>query len=257
MTQDKYKSRFQNPEFEKVFLGYKKYILRAEIEFSRKCAALIAPRLGYSKVNILELGAGEGSVSLGFLQKFSKTKTIKKYTAIDLSPHLVDLLEKKENHFKRYVQDVYFECFDAEEYKPREKYELILALNSFYGISFTVIPRLFPHLQTEGIIAVLINSQNCLTLDLTRKFSEPMASAEDFIGWLDRKNIHYKVYDLKTKRLSKKDFILENKLNPSAELAFRYLLRRIHEPLEGVFEYLSKKSEGYFEIPQKLVLISK
>lgn len=257
MKISKYRDRFKNPEFGRIFIGFKNYILDEEIDSAKKCASIILPHLEKSPLDLLELGAGEGSVSLGLLKEISKTHSINEYTAIDINSDFVNLLEKKRKQFKKFSQRVNFESSDARTYRLRKNYDAILSLNSFYGMPFKGILKFVSHLKTNGLIGILLNCEDSLTLDLTRKFVESMVSVEDLIKWLERQNIQYKTFNLMSNVLSKKDFVLQKELNPSAEFVYRYLLRRVHEPLDEIFKYVSKKPEKYFKIPQKLILIFK
>jgi len=252
----KYKQHFQDSEMEGLFLDFKKYYLDVDKEIANKCMSLLSKFLTTDQVDILDIGAGDGSVSLSCVESLSREKDIGKYVGVDISQKLVDLLEEKRKEFQKYVKQTSFECFDVDHFESKQSFDIVLAMNSFYGISFGVITDLLHSLKPQGIIAILLNSENNLTIDVTRNFVEPIMSGEDLIDWLHSKNIKHTAFDVDSDLIGRDDYLSGRRINKSCEPVLRYILRRPKGSLNDIVEYLLDKPDTYFQAPQKFIVIS-
>jgi SAM-dependent methyltransferase len=252
-----YVQHWNDPRFNKIFLGFKAYIFTAEKQFATKVAEAIHQYLPSKPLAILDVGAGDGIVSLAFLENLSQYCQVGTYTGFDISPDLTEILASRKNEFNDLVGQ--FSCFqaDASSFESRDQFDLIVSFNSWYGIPFTQVRKYQEMLSKGGVLAILLNSKQSITVDLTRQFIEPMTTAEDLEGWLQQNNISYTTLGLRSKLLSKSNFISDGNLITAAEPFYRYLLRRISGSLGDISWYLDQKSEQYFQIPQKLFVILK
>lgn len=251
-----YREKWQDPEFNKLFIGFKQFILASEIEAARQCAEIISQQLP-DQIQVLDVGAGDGLVSLAFLETLSRHRKISGYIATDISQELVKLLKSKREDFKRYSESVNFLWADATDFRPIISPHLIVAFNSWYGISFQQIQRYLSFLEPGGSLAILLNSKDAITIDLTIEFVESMYSAEDLIEWLNENNVSYTHHQIISQRLQRSDFLSNVTINPKGELFFRYLLRRVKGSLEDIVTYLYQKPELYFKIPQEWIVLKK
>lgn len=251
----RYASHWSNVGFQKIFLGFKKFILRAECDFAQQCARIIKKQIKRTKVDILEIGAGDGVVSQAFLTELATYKLIQHYTAFDKSKTLVDILRRRRTSFMHYSKKPEFFCEEAEHFIPNQMYDLIIAFNSWYGISLKEVQRYAGYLRPRGILCILLNSKQSITLDLTAHFVEKVLTAEDMISWLTKNCIRHKVFSMRSNAMSKNDFISKNVLQRKALSFYRYLLRKPQGSLFYIIEYISRKQVGYFQIPQKLIII--
>lgn len=251
-----YREKWQDPDFNKLFSGFKQFILPAELESGRYYAELVSRHLP-DQVKVLDLGAGDGLVSLAFLEQLSQYKQISDYAAIDISKESLKALKAKQEEFKGYAGQVNFLGADATSFIPVTRPNLIMAFHSWYGISFQQIPRYLSFLEPDGVLAILLNSKNSIALDLTAQFVEPVDSAEALIEWLDANNIYYTRHPVICQQLKRSDFLANTNINPKGEIFFRYLLRRVTGNLDDITNYLHQKPEFYFQIPQELIILKK
>jgi len=250
-----YKEKWQDPVFADLFLGFKALILPAEREVVGRCADIIVSRLASTRVRVLEVGPGDGRVALAFLARLRHHVAVASYVAIDISPELVAILRRQEAAFLQYSESWEVKCADATHFVPRQPPDLVVAFNSWYGISFEEISRYFAMLQPGGLLAIVLSSREGITSDLTNTFAEPKHSAEDLITWLHTSHLPYSRFDIVSQRIGRADFVIGCAVQPKAEAFFRYLLRRPHGDFGDVLPYLSERSERYFNNPQVLILL--
>lgn len=252
----KYKAKWQDSEFNKLFIGFKAYILSSEEACARQCAEIIAPQLPDRDVRVLELGAGDGLVSLAFLEVLRSYRRIAGYTAIDISPELVMTLESRVKDFKKYADEVGIECADAAHFVPAHQPHLIVAFNSWYGIQTHTAQRYLSLLAPAGLLAIVLSSRDSITIDLTTEFIEPMYASEDLYEWLKDAGISLVQHEkIVSQHLQKSSFLQGESLNPKGEIFFRYLLRRPEGSLDDIIPYLLQKPELYFKVPQDLMIL--
>lgn len=251
-----YREKWQDMKFNKLFIGFKHFISASEVECAQQCAEIIIQQLP-DPIHVLDLGAGDGIVSLGFLEALSRSRQVSSYMATDFSTELVKILRSKKKDFKRYTEDIRFGWEDATTFIPSTRPHLIVAFNSWYGIPFREIPRYLSLLEPGGILAILLNSRDSITLDLTVQFKEPMYSVDDLVEWLNSTKLFYTRHKVVSQHLQRSDFLRNITLNPEGEVFFRYLLRRIDGSLEDIVPYLYLKPELYFKIPQELIVLEK
>ncbi len=254
-TASKYRNHFKKREFGKIFIKHKEFTLEADMDFTKECMSIISKKLNQNPIDVLEIGPGDGKISICFIQTISTRKKIHNYLGLEISPGFLKVLKSKQKALEKYSDIVRFKLKDATKFSTKQKYDLIVAFNSWYGIDFNKIPYFLSILKNNGIMSILLNSEKNITIDLTRKFAENIISSEDFCDWLDRKKIKYKSHRLISKVLSRKDFIRKNKLNPKAEFFYRYMIRKSTGSIEDIYELLSKKSDYSFRLPQDLIVI--
>jgi hypothetical protein len=251
----KYKEKWQDAEFNKLFIGFKQFISISEQDCARRCAEIIAPQLPDQDIQVLELGAGDGTVSLAFLEALSKYRSISSYTGIDLSEKLVVILKSKKENFRQYAQEVHFDCADATTFGSPTSPHLVVAFCSWFGIPFQEILRYISLLEANGVLAITLSSVNSITIDLTNEFVEPIRSSEELLEWLKSIEIAYTRHEIISRCLEREDYLDEANINPMAESFFRYLLRRPEGTIEHIIPYLNQKPDFYFKTPKDLILL--
>ena len=253
----RYKEKWQNSEFNQLFIGFKQFILPFEEECAHQSAELIAPQLPSRDIQLLDLGAGDGNVSLFFLEKLSEYKRLTHYTAIDISQELALILQSKEEIFKQYTQEVSCDCADILNFTPSIRPHLIIAFNSWFGVPFEEIRRYLALLEPGGILAIMLASKDSITIDLTAQFVEPIQSVEELLNWLIDEKFAFARYPLASRRIERSNFFQDSTINPAGEIFFRYLLRRTNSTLDDIIPYLKQKPELYFRMPKDLILLKK
>jgi SAM-dependent methyltransferase len=256
MSTSSYKEKWQDPKFNDLFIGFKQFIATSEEKCAGQCAEIISQQLP-NQIQVLDLGAGDGTVSLAFLETLSKYRQVSGYTAIDVSEELVKILNSKKKRFEQYSTDTYFLQADGTTFIPSIRPNLIVAFSSWFGIPLPEISRYLSILEPGGILAITLSSKASITIDLTIQFVEPMRSSEDIIEWLEVQKINYTKHEIISPCLERQDFINGKDTNPKAETFFRYLLREPENNINYIVPYLHTKSDLYFKTPKDLLLIEK
>jgi SAM-dependent methyltransferase len=249
-----YREKWQDPEFNKLFIGFKEFISASEKECAGQCAEIIAQHLP-EQIRVLDLGAGDGTVSLPFLEMLSRHRQISSYTAIDISAELVKILNSKMADFKKYSNEVHFQYADATQFIPATRPHLIVAFSSWFGLPLSEISRYLSLLEPGGTLAITLSSKASITIDLTIQFVEPMRSSEDIIEWLEANKLPYTQHQIVSRRLERTDFVNGKDTQPKAETFFRYLLRRPKGSIGYVVPHLQRKPDLYFKTPKDLVIL--
>ena len=253
-----YKEHWGDPRFREIFFRFKDFVLDIDKDFAKQSADLIIPYLSQNKIDILEIGPGNGLVTLSFLERLTGYTEVRNYTGVDVSQEFIDLLESKRDQFKKFCQGrIVFECADASIYEIKKEADLIVAFNSWYGIPFEKVDDYLRALRSRGVLAILLNSRYNITTCLTREIAgENIIVSEDLNEWLSKRRVKHQRYVLYS-FTNREDFLNKKGLNPKAEFFYRYMLRRIDQPLSDIFEYLAKKTDNSFRLPQELIIIKK
>ena len=258
----RYAGRYGDPgdPISALFSGFKRVILESELETARACAKAL-PQYS-SPARILEIGTGSGEVSEAFLKELAlfTGKKADYYAGLDISPSLVEKCSARILALQGCAERAKCVVGDGAVYDdfPQPAPNLITAFNSWYGIPFSAIPRYVERLTPEGTLAILLNSEESVTLDLTRRFSDPMVAAEDLMAWLEIENVPYRADKIESTLLYKDTFLeADGSIRQKTEVFFRYLLRRPIGDLVDAEDYLGSKPDEYFRIPQFFITISK
>jgi SAM-dependent methyltransferase len=134
---------------------------------------------------VIELGYGEG-ITLEILSKYTDD-----YTVIEGSPSLIKEIHKK--HPKVKVIDSLF-----EDYAPKEKFDLILALHVFEHVDDPVLlgKHLRSWLKDGGEILTIVPNKNSLHRRLA--YNMGLISRLDELSQRDILVGHQRVYDITT-----------------------------------------------------------
>lgn len=251
-----YREKWQDPIFNKLFIGFKQFMSASEVDAAGQCAEIIAPQLP-DQIHVLDLGAGDGTVSLAFLEALSRHKQILSCTAVDISKELVEILNSKKEIFERYAENVYLLQEDATTFVPPTQPHLIVAFSSWFGIPIPEISRYLSLLESGGLLAIALSSKESITIDLTIRYVESMRSSEEIMVWLESNKIYYNQYKIISRLLERHHYVNDIATNPEAETFFRYLLRRPTGAIEDIVPYLHQQPDHYFKTPKDLILLKK
>jgi len=249
-----YREKWQDLGFNKLFIGFKHFISSSEVECAQQCAEIIAQQLP-DPIHVLDVGAGDGTVSLAFLEALSQSRQVSSYTAIDISKELVKMLNSKKEAFKRYSENIRFSQEDATTFIPARRPHLIVAFSSWFGMPIQEISRYLSLLEPGGMLAITLSSKASITIDLTIEYVEPMRSSEEVTEWLEAQEIYYVKYKIVSRDLERSNFLSGKNTHPEAETFFRYLLRRPLGAIGYIVPYLDQKPDLYFKTPKDLIIL--
>lgn len=256
-TSDIYKNHWQNQKHLDAFIAFKKFTLWSEEDFATQCAQILAGAIPQEKIKLLDIGVGDGLVTNFFLTELSQHKSITDYLGIELSVTFVEQAMKKLQHFKS-LWPIEVQNADALVFQPEQQMDLIVAFNSWYGIPFERIVDFRQALTTNGVLAILLNSESNLTIDVTSKFKpeEIVTSSEQLMRWLDSHGVNYQSHLITTQFANRNDFLSTEGLRKESVGFFEYLLRGDIEDPQAIANYISGKPDAYFNLPQHLITIS-
>lgn len=253
-----YKKHFLDGTLSSLFCGFKQFLQQSEQQAAAICAKTLLPSLSSNALRILDVGAGDGAVSLAFLQTLLQSARISvlQYVAIDVAPDLVTAFLRLTPGFTELRVNPKAHCADATSFCPADSPDLIVAFNSWYGVPFEEIQRYRTMLAPKGILAITLSSRSSITTDLTTHFVEPVVVSEDLEDYLISVGLSYRKQRIYSQILTKHNYVKEGMLVAHAKPLFRYLLRRPTGMLHDIVPYLESKSENYFQVPQDLFVIS-
>ncbi len=146
---------------------------------------------------------------------------------------------------------------DAASFHPRQFFDLIVSFNAWYGIPLEKIKYYRNFLNPDGCLILLLNSEQSITLDLTRTFVEKVLSAEELIAHLKDNKMSHTAIKVSNTSLSKSSIIQDNSIDQKAEAFFHYVLWGRNITSEKVIAHLAPKREAYFQMPQYVVIIKR
>lgn len=251
-----YGKHWDDKEFVDTFITFKNFTLVAEKEFAHLCSEIIVGPVPKPTVSILDIGTGNGVVSKYFIEKMLSLTSIASYIGIDIANHLTELT-RTELLEHSHTFSLTLQTADALTYEPPSKQDIIVAFNSWYGIPFDQIKVFRSHLTEGGVLAILLNSEQNLTIDIADKFKqeESVISSEMLMDWLTKAAIPFSAHFVTSQLFSSANFLNENGIVPEALDFLRYILRNDVSKISEITEYLKTKPEQYFKLPQHLVLI--
>jgi SAM-dependent methyltransferase len=253
----KYVSHWDENPHIKRFIDFKKSILKAELNIATK----ILPKTlrGIHEVHaldILEIGPGDGAVSEHVVRMIAKRHNIHSYTAIELSRMLFGILKKYRAKLSKSAKRIILVHGDANKALPRKSYDLILAINSAYGLNVQTLKALRKHLKPGGSLAILLGRKSGIIMEPTFIFAhEHPPTSESLRKHLRMQGIPFEYIGVKTSLLKKTDFLKRGVMTDRARNVMPYVIRGKTYDEKAVTRYLKKKLDRDFGIPGELILI--
>lgn len=256
------KNRYQdlyetNQNFIKTYRGFKQFIKKTEKKFIDHIIGIIKKNLLVRNENnlvILDIGGGDGKVSMPILRALSKDRHI--------NYHYIDVSEVQLNSFRSSASKLNNATFHLKReswqaYKTKTRFDLIIALNSWYGIPIEYIPKLKVLLKPDGISILSIGSRKSISQDIPLFIGrEKILSSEDILDYLKQNKLAYRRYVLEVDTTIH-DFLEGDNIQKAAESFFRYLLRDRYIPRTAITKRLKSKrgNKTYFSFPQHTFIL--
>lgn len=256
------KNRYQDlyetsRDFIKAYKGFKQFIKKPEKKFVDHITGIIKKNLlvkNENKLVMLDIGGGDGKVSVPILRTLSKDRHIN-YHYIDVSGLQLNAFRTSASRLNNVSFHLKRKSWQA--YKTKVKFDLIIALNSWYGIALEYIPKLKILLKPNGIAILSIGSKESISQDIPLFIGEEkILSSEDILDYLRQNKIAFRRYILKS-NTTVLDFLEGDNIRKEAKSFFRYLLRGKYIPRTAIIDRLKSKRRNkiYFSFPQHTFIL--
>lgn len=135
------------------FLPFKQAVALIEDELYREVSTIVSGYIDVCKeYSILDIGCGDGYCTSIFIKELNLQRFT--YLGIDVNSSALYLCNKKLG--KLWPSD--FLCVDINTFPLKREWNMIIAFNSVYGISFNTLSYLISRLRPNGILALIVNS---------------------------------------------------------------------------------------------------
>lgn len=242
----------------KLYAGFRAILKKGEDELSLKIAEGIERDAQLPEtVNFLDIGAGGGESTLRIVKKLSEKHNIV-YHGIDVSEEQRTSFRLRASTLPNNVDINSYQITSWENFTP-EKYDLIIAYHSWYGITGDdSILKLRDSLTENGSAYVLLSLDKNLTNLATQQNGEKTYGADDFKNDLTRLGIAFEEEEFFDANLNRNSFIKDGKLTQVGKDYLAYLYRRpIDEDLEkSIIPWLSTLPDEAFTAPGSMIKIT-
>lgn len=152
-SKDLYINKWSDPDiYHNVYTPFKNMIRDMENIFAKKIASLLLEYINIDyPSSILDVGCGDGAFTQLLLSDLNIK--ISSYTGVDINQSAIGRCQDRFN----YLDDVLFLNKDINLIDLDKKYDLILIMNSSYGLSNSTILRMPNYLTNNGYMAILTN----------------------------------------------------------------------------------------------------
>lgn len=250
-----YTNRWRQNAHIRRYLAFKKSILAAERDIAKQVVRKVL-RNKPGTLRVLEIGPGDGLVTQTLLKEIARKNRVTSYAAIEYSSVLFRLLKAKRSSFQRYADHVSLIRRDANVGVPSKKYDLILLINSAYGINPPTFKVLLKRLAPQGTIAVLLGKKSGIIMEPTFVFAhEHPPTGESLRAQFKKRMVPFTYITVQTPLLKKSDFIRRGVMTKRAHIVMPYVIRGKAYDENAVTKYLKEKQNKDFGIPGELILI--
>ena len=242
----------------KLYKAFRAVLEKGEAELSIKIAEGIERGAQLPQiVNMLDVGAGGGESTLRIVKVLSEKHNIV-YHGVDVSAEQRAAFLLRALTLPKNVDINSYQITSWENFTP-EKYDLIIAYHSWYGITGDdSILKLRDSLTENGSAYVLLSLDKNLTNLATQQNGEKTYGADDFKNDLNRLGITFEEEEFSDANLNRNSFINDGKLTQVGKDYLAYLYcRPIDEDLEkSIIPWLSTLRDEAFSAPGAMIKIT-
>jgi SAM-dependent methyltransferase len=211
-----------------------------------------------SVISMLEIGAGSGR-SLAHIAHGLGEKQIT-YTGIDVSTEQRALFKEKEGGLPATVHVDDYAISSWQEYTPTQKYDLVLAQHSWYGIGADskYVYKLINSLNEGGIAFVMLSGEDTISLVAWKAMGEKGFSAEDFEKSLSDSGVSFDTIEEESDTYTRESFYKDGRLTQAGIDLCGYLYKKeLHGDEPDVITMIESAPENAFRYPKFLFVIKK
>lgn len=229
------------------FDGFKKFVNRVDIAIADLIIDIINSE-GKEKVAIGDFGCGKGDICSYYLPTITNVFSFHAYDINHINTW--DAIRNTSEAVKHIAGECKFACKNLNEFTPRNKFNYIICLNSFYGINFNRINRFQKNLKENGKMLIVLNSEECFNIQFARAgHAQEVVSSYDLENYLVANNIKHRTHQVKYKTTREEVLACDD--------LFKYLLRCEKFDKSKIGQAVNKISDQFFNLNQKLFVISK
>lgn len=257
LSTKQYRADYESPEFVEIFKQFKNFIWSAEKEAGDFLVAKLHEEWplpdNKEHLHVLEIGCGDGSMTKHILHQLKQEYRIGTYTGIDVSEHL--LTEAKKEFHTLSAESHQLIKQDANQFTTDQKYDLVLSINSWYGVDVEKISYYQSLLSPTGILVILINNQKNLIWQLRHMYDAQLLASEDIELYLKKKKTLFKQWQWDSKKFGKNQFLDMGGIKKEAIPFFLNVTRqtKLDTTLNNI---VAKLSPAAFSLSQQLFFIN-
>lgn len=256
LSHQQYRADYESPEFVAIFREFKHFLWSAEKEAGDFLVEKLHEQWplpdNKDHLHVLEIGCGDGAMTKHVLHQLKQEYRIGTYTGIDVSEQLLSEAKKELHTLSAESHQLIHQ--DANQFITDQKYDLIISLNSWYGVEQNKISYYQSLLNPTGILVILLNSQKNLIWQLRHMYDAQLLASEDVQLYLKKNNALFKQWQWDSKKWDHNHFCDNQGIKPEAIPFFQYVTRQtqLDKTLQSI---VSKLAPTAFTLTQELFFI--
>lgn len=256
LSTQQYRADYESPQFVEIFKQFKHFIWSAEKEAGDFLVAKLHEEWpvpnNKDHLHVLEIGCGDGAMTKHVFHQLKQEYRIDTYTGIDVSEQL--LTEAKKEFHTLSAESHQLIKQDANQFTSDQKYDLIIAINSWYGLDLEKISYYQSLLNPTGILVILLNTQKNLIWQLRHIYDAQLLASEDIERHLQKKKVMFKKWEWESEKWGKSKFVDEKGIKKEALPFFQNVTRQIKLD-KTTANIIAKLAPAAFTLNQQLFFI--
>lgn len=227
LSSQQYQADFESVAFVEIFKKFKHFLWPVEKEAGdflvEKLHEQWPKPANKNHLHVLEIGCGDGAMTKHVLHQLKADYKVGSYTGLDISPSLLQAAKEELHTLSSESHQLLLQ--DANQYQTEQKYDLILSLNSWYGVEKDKIAYYQSLLAPTGILVILINSQKNLIWQIRHLYDAQLLASEDIQTYLDSNGALFKQWSWNSKKWDRTHFCNPTGIKSEAIPFFQYVTR--------------------------------
>ncbi len=212
-----------------------------------------------TEISMLEIGAGGGRSLAYLVAEVAKDKKVD-YAGIDVSAEQQKLFGESANSFPENVHIQGYTLSPWQEYTPTQKYDLILAQHSWYGIGGDTkyIYKLLNTLNEGGVAFVMLSGEETVSISAWKAIGEEYFSAEKFEEALVSSGVAFEKVREASDTYKREDFYKNGRLTEKGVDLCSYLYKKgLKGDEQEVIDMMRTVPDEAFRYPKFLFTLKK
>ncbi len=227
LSLQQYQADFESVAFVEIFKKFKHFLWPVEKEAGdflvEKLHEQWTDPANKDHLYVLEIGCGDGAMTKHVLHQLKTDYKVGSYTGLDISAPLLKAAKVELHTLSSESHQLHLQ--NANTYQTSQKYDLILSLNSWYGVEKDKIAYYQSLLTPTGILVILINSQKNLIWQIRHLYDAQLLAGEDIQAYLDKNRTRFKKWAWNSKKWDRSEFCNPIGIKPEAIPFFQYVTR--------------------------------
>lgn len=256
LSSQQYQADFESARFVEIFQKFKHFLWPVEKEAGdflvEKLHEQWQDPANKDHLHVLEIGCGNGAMTKHVLHQLKSDYKVGSYTGLDVSAALLHTAKKELHTLSSESHELFLQ--DANTYQTDKKYDLILSLNSWYGLEKDKIAYYQSLLTPTGILVILINSQKNLIWQMRHLYDAQLLASQDIKAYLDTNAIFFKEWAWNSRKWHRSQFCNPIGIKPEAIPFFQYVTReeKLDQTLKNI---VANMPPAAFSLAQEVFFI--